>query len=92
MKRHSNAKYHPSNEEVKQMWEMFCRGLGDHEISKRTGYSVNVVIDCLAQVAPDGRIMDDAYGGMSPDKRPKKRRMINPYGESPDAVRKEMKK
>ena len=87
MKRRSNAKYHPSNEEVKQMWEMFVAGLSDRAIEKRTGYSYNVVKSCLAQVAPDGRIMDDAYGGMSPDKRPKKRRMINPYGESPDAVR-----
>ena len=92
MKRRSNAKYHPSNEEVKQMWEMFVAGLSDRAIEKRTGYSYNVVNSCLAHVAPDGRIMDDAYGGMSPDKRPKKRRMINPYGESPDAVRKEMKK
>lgn len=87
MKRRSNAKYHPSNEEVKQMWEMFVAGLSDRAIEKRTGYSYNVVNSCLAQVAPDGRIMDDAYGGMSPDKRPKKRRMINLYGESPDAVR-----
>jgi hypothetical protein len=87
MKRRSNAKYHPSNEEVKQMWEMFCRGLGDHEISKRTGYSVYVVNSCLAQVAPDGHIMADAYGGVSPDARPKERRIVNPFGESPDAVR-----
>jgi hypothetical protein len=92
MKRHSNAKYHPSDDEILKMWEMFCQGLGDHEISKKTGYSTNVVIACLAQVSPDGRIMDDAYGGMSPDERPKERRIVNPFGESPDAVRKEMKK
>lgn len=89
MKRRSTAKYTPSDEEIKSMWGMFCKGWGDHEISKRTGYSVNVVIDCLARVHPDGHIMPDVYGGVPPIEQPREDRVIFPFGESPDAVRRE---
>lgn len=86
MKRHSNARYFPTDEEIRTMWEMYCQGLCDRAISRRTGYPVNVVFACLSQIAPDGRIMADAYGGMSPDERPKDQQIVNPLGESPDAI------
>ena len=53
--------------EIKRLWEMSRRGVGDLQLSRQTGYSLRRIENALALVAPDGRVMSSRFGDRAND-------------------------